>query len=78
MQVDNRAAKALAFLAPLTLIAYIVHPMIMEFLRWTFAVHTPELMRLRYELPLTYALTVGLSFGAAYVLRQIPVVRRYF
>ncbi len=78
MQVGNRMAKVFAVLAPLTLIAYIVHPMIMEFLRWTFSVHMPELMRLRYEPPLTYGLTVGISFGAAYVLRRIPVVRRYF
>jgi len=78
MRPNARAATALAFLAPLTLIAYIIHPMIMETIRWVFATQFPTLTRLKYDLPVVYTLTVCFSFLAAFCLKEIPIVRRYF
>jgi surface polysaccharide O-acyltransferase-like enzyme len=78
VKVTDSAAKAIAIMAPLTLIAYIIHPMFMEFIRWVYTVKAPALATLKFDLALTFILTTALSFTVAYVLRQIPVVRRLF
>lgn len=69
--------RLISLLAPLTLIVYVIHPIFMETLRRLYPLYAPELMRLKFDLPLTFVLTLLFSFAAAYLLRLIPIVRRY-
>lgn len=69
--------RLIGFLAPMTLLVYVIHPIFMETLRRLYPIYAPELLRLKYDLPLTFVLTLILSFVAAYLLRLIPIVRKF-
>jgi surface polysaccharide O-acyltransferase-like enzyme len=78
IQWEPKQALDLAWLSSLTLIVYIIHPMVMEFLRWNYLTKVPQLSRLVFDLPVTFAVTALISFGLAWLIYRIPGVRRLF
>ncbi|WAI84350.1 MULTISPECIES: acyltransferase [Achromobacter] len=77
LRSKSEPRRFVSFLAPMTLLVYVIHPIFMETLRRLYPIYTPGLMRLKYDLPLTFVATLILSFAVAYLLRLIPVVRKF-
>ncbi|MFJ4443743.1 acyltransferase [Pseudomonas sp. NPDC089422] len=71
-------ARFIRAAAPLTLLVYILHPMVMECLRSQYGKISPELMRPVVEVPMTVVLTFAVSLAAAWLLRKINFVKKYF
>ena len=72
------SARFLRVAAPLTLLVYILHPMVMEFLRAQYTKVSPSLMQPIVEVPMTVVLTFSVSLAAAWLLRKIKIVNKYF
>lgn len=75
LKVPAWLASALRLLAPLTLIVYLIHPMVLEALRRYVVAPPPPAP---VELVITFVLTLSLSTVAAFLLRRIPGVPRLF
>ncbi len=73
--LQESTARVLSLLAPLTLLVYLIHPMVLESVR-RFLVAPPPPAPI--EIAITFLLTITLSTVIAYFLRRIPGVARLF
>ncbi len=63
-------------LAPWTLGVYVAHPIIVELLRYCYHTSWPSLFRPLYYIPLTFLVTIVLTFALVALIRTIPFLRR--
>lgn len=74
-KLNEKAQAIVSRLAPLTLIVYLIHPIVLESLRRGYLAYVPVLQWEVLDLPVTLGLTVLISFVAAALLRRIPYVK---
>ncbi len=63
-------------LAPLTLGAYVLHPIVVELLRYGYFVWSPSLLRPPYYVPITFFLTCAVVFPLIALMQQVPGLKR--
>ena len=63
-------------LAPLTLGAYVAHPIVVELLRYGYFAWSPSLLRPPYYIPITFLLTCALAFPLIALLQRVPGFKR--
>ena len=68
--------SAVQRLAPLTLGAYVVHPIVVELLRYGYFVSSPNLLRPPYYIPVTFFLTCALVFPLIALMQLVPGLKR--
>ncbi|HEX6950610.1 MAG TPA: acyltransferase family protein [Nitrospira sp.] len=68
--------SAVQRLAPLTLGAYVVHPIVVELLRYGYFVWSPSLLLPPYYIPLTFLLTCALAFPLIALMQRVPGLKR--
>lgn len=78
VDVPPSAAPHLRKLAPLTLLVYLLHPMVLETVRKAYGVAGTPIANPTVEIALTFILTAGFSFLAALLLRSLPPISRIF
>lgn len=64
-----------SLLAPLTLGIYLLHPMVLEWIRWQWTAYFPVFLQPRFEIPLSFMLTSFVSTVLVFFLRKIPMGR---
>jgi len=63
-------------LAPLTFGVYLVHPIVVELLRYGYFVAVPILLRPPYYVPVTFAITCAVTFPLVALMQRVPGLRR--
>ncbi len=61
--------------ASLTLGVYLIHPIILELLRWFWTRYLPSALNPAIDVPLTFALTALLSGTIVFFARRVPALR---
>ena len=68
--------SAVQRLAPLTLGAYVIHPIVVELLRYGYFVWSPSLLRPPYYIPVTFLLTCAFAFPLIALMQLVPGLKR--
>jgi surface polysaccharide O-acyltransferase-like enzyme len=76
VRVPQRWQAVVAYLAPVTLGVYLLHPMVLESLRREWGEHFPLLLRFWLDMPVTGTATLLLSVALVAIARRVPFVRR--
>lgn len=75
LRVPVSFTRWLTAFVPLTLGIYLVHPIVLETLRWQWGRFAPALLRPILDIPITFVLTVIISAAFVGLVRCIPIVR---
>ena len=71
-----RIVRYCQLVSPLTLGIYLIHPMVIEQLRWFYMASAKSLLWPILDVPVTFTLAVVIAGSIAAIIRAIPVVRR--
>jgi len=74
----TKLTPLVATLAPLTLGVYLIHPMLLEWLRWQWTAYFPEMLQPALDIPVSFTLVLMLSALLVFMGRKIPLFRRAF
>lgn len=74
--ISPRVESLARTLAPLTLGVYLVHPIVVELLRYGYFLAVPILLRPPYYVPVTFLLTCAATFGFVALMQRVPGLQR--